>query len=547
MSMLRRLSGVLLLWAACDHDPTERIVAPAVPPPVPLPPAIHIVLRDGDSMMPMPGRVIVYPTGATPKPDFKSDGATASVLAPFVIGSPEGVLLATGDGTVGVPAGTYDLLLLQGTEYESVRKSVTVGTDAVTEVDVTLEHTVKTGGWLAADMHIHTRQSFDSKLLAAHRVISEVSSGVQVIVPTEHGYHYDLTSILKTLDYGVRAVSIPGSEYNFQGGHAGIYPVVYDPTGPLLGAPPWQEWPKPNMADPETYFPLIHQQAGSPLVVINHPRLPPDLGYFLNIRWRPGMPLSTAGLFDGIEVLNGYAMRPFEVAELLQDWFALLNQGVRVTALGNSDTHRIDWLRAGYPRTWLGLPTSEPARLLPSDLREAIVKMRAVASNGPFVQLTIDGKALGETVSVQAGRVQATITADAPAWIDLTRLQIYRNGVLHQEIPITSRTHPALKVDVKIDVPTDGWIVVLALGDAGLPVDVIGAVNGGQALPIALTNPIWLDADGDGKVKAVGVVPPRPVPWKQAMLRGDEDRAQLLLPLHAPLDCEPFEYPDWLH
>ena len=183
----------------------------------------------------MPGRVIVYPTGATPKPDFKSDGATASVLAPFVIGSPEGVLLATGDGTVGVPAGTYDLLLLQGTEYESVRKSVTVGTDAVTEVDVTLEHTVKTGGWLAADMHIHTRQSFDSKLLAAHRVISEVASGVQVIVPTEHGYHYDLTSILKTLDYGVRAVSIPGSEYNFQGGHAGIY---LRSDGTVLGSAP---------------------------------------------------------------------------------------------------------------------------------------------------------------------------------------------------------------------------------------------------------------------------------------------------------------------
>ena len=74
---------------------------------------IHFVVRDGDSMMPMPARAIVYPTMGTAKPDFKSDGLTASVLAPGVIGSPEGVLLVSGDGTVGVPAGTYDLWLLQ--------------------------------------------------------------------------------------------------------------------------------------------------------------------------------------------------------------------------------------------------------------------------------------------------------------------------------------------------------------------------------------------------------------------------------------------------
>ncbi len=452
----------------------------------------------------------------------------------------------TGDGTVGVPAGTYDLWILQGLEYELVKKSVTVASDAVTTVDVTLEHSVKTAGWLSADMHIHTKRSFDSKLLAAHRVISEVTSGVQVIVPTEHGFHYDLSDLIKALDYQTRAVSIPGSEYNFAGGHAGIYPVVFDPSGPFWGAPPWQEWPKPNMADPETYFPLIHMQDGNPLVVINHPRLPPDLGYFLNIRWKPGMPLTTAGLFEGIEVLNGYAMRPPEVADLLLDWFTFLNLGLKVAGLGNSDSHRIDWLRGGYPRTWFGFPTSEPSRIVPSDLRDALLKMRAVASNGPFVQLAVDQKELGQTVSVKGGKVVASIIADAPGWIDLSRLQIYVNGAMVKEIPITSRNHPALKTDVQLDIASDGWIVVMALGDVPLPTDVIGAVSGGQALPIGFTNPIFLDADGDGKVTPSKAVPTRPLPWKQAALRAEVDRASVFEMLHAPLDCEPFEYPEWL-
>ena len=123
------------------------------------------------------------------------------------------------------------------------------------------------------------------------------------------------------------------------------------------------------MADPETYFPPDSHAAGESSGGGQSSALAADLGYFLNIRWKPGMPLSTAGLFDGIEVLNGYAMRPPDIADLLLDWFALLNQGLRLTGLGNSDTHRIDWLRGGYPRTWLGLPTTEPARVLPSDLK----------------------------------------------------------------------------------------------------------------------------------------------------------------------------------
>lgn len=540
------LGFLLLCVMGCSGWEPETHVVPPAAPYVPSPPAIHLIIRDGDSLSPLPARAIVYPLAGTPKPNFKSDGATASVYAPGVIGSPEGVLLMSGEATFPIPVGTYELWILQGTEYELVKKAVSVTEDKITEVDVTLEHTVHTGDWLAADMHIHTQRSFDSKLLAAHRVISEVTSGIQVIVPTEHGSHNDLSEYVKLLNYSSRAVSIPGSEYNFQGGHAGIYPVVYDPTGFQGGAPPWQEWPKPNMADPETYFPLIHVQNGNPLIVINHPRLPPDLGYFLNISWKPGMVLKTAHLFEGIEVLNGYAMRPFDVADLLHDWFTLLNQGYRIAGLGNSDTHRIDWLRAGYPRTWLGLPTQDPARVLPSDLREAILAQRAIASNGPFVQLTIDGKTLGQTARAESGKVTAKIVADAPAWIDLTRLQIYTNGALTKEIPITNRAHPALQAELSLNVPTDGWVLVLALGDQALPIDVIGAVNGGQALPIAFTNPIWIDADGDGKVTPPNTVPARPLPWKQAAL-SKEERPRMWETIHAPLDCEPFDYPEWLN
>lgn len=531
-----------LVCSGCSLDPPPPHVVPPIGPEAATPPAIHLVIRDGDSLQKMPARAIIYGSVGTPRPDFKSDGATGSVLAQGAIGSPEGVLLPSGEATFPIPSGTYELWLLQGTEYELVRKTVTVAKDAVTEVDVTLEHTVFTNGWLAADMHVHSARSVDSRVLAAHRVVTEVVSGVHVIVPTEHHFHNDLGSMIELLGLGSRAVSIPGSEYDFQGGHAGVYPVVFKPNEPLWGAPAWQQWPKFQTADPPTYFPLIHQQEGQPVIVINHPRLG-GLGYFVNLGWRPELPHPTAALFDGMEVLNGYAMRPAEVSDLLHDWFALLNQGHRITGAANSDSHRMDWLRAGYPRTYLGLPTSDPARVLPADLRQALLQQRAVGTNGPFVRLVIDQKELGQTVTVKNQTVQANIVADAPGWIDLTRIQLYVNGVMTKEIPVTDRKHPALKTEVALEMKTDGWVVVLALGDSPLPVDVIGASNGGQAYPIAFTNPIWLDANGDGKVNPPGTVPPRPLPWKPAANVAKERSAVWEVP-HAPLYCDPFEYPD---
>lgn len=185
-------------------------------------------------------------------------------------------------------------------------------------------------------------------------------------------------------------------------------------------------------------------------------------------------------------------------------------------------------------------------RVLPSDLRTAIRSMRAIASNGPWVHLKVEGKEIGDTHKVLGGKVRAQVTADAAGWIDLTRLQLYRNGVLFKEIPITKRTHPALQEEIDIPVTEDGWIVAVALGDMPLPIAVIGEVKGGQAKPVALTNPIWLDADGDGVVKQRETAPPKPTPWG-VLPEPEESAADLVFaPLHAPLDCEPAEYLTWL-
>ena len=549
----------LLLFAACGTEPvglsdpkTGGPRSRSTPPPAPsLGPAVSLTIRSSDDLQLMPARVLFYPADPKQKLDFHSDGSKMSDVGAGVFGVPEGVMLPYGKGLVPVPPGSYKLRIIQGMEYESVWVDITVGNRRVVPVDVVLQHSVRLPepGWLGSDQHIHSQVSSDSKIPTAQRVVSEVCSGISVLVPTEHVFHYDLAPEIRDLGLSKYAVSIPGSEYGFDLGHIGVFPVQYDPSGPLLGAPEWERWPWGGV-DAVTYFPLIHQLPGQPLVVINHPRLPPDLGYFHNLRWQPGQPLPAEGLFDGLEVLNGYENTPQSILPVLRDWFYLLNRGQRVTGVGNSDTHRADWLRAGYPRTFLRLPTDEPSRVLPSDVRAAMVEMQAIATNGPLTHLRVDGHGMGETVRVKDGKVQVDLWADAAGWIDISRVLVYLNGAVAAEVPITYRAHPSLQTTIEVPIKAEGWILAVVVGNEPLPTDIIGAVNAGKARPIGFTNPVWLDLDGDGRVTPPGTIPPMPMLFgRTAQLAAQEAQAApriLETPLHAPLDCEPEQWPQWL-
>lgn len=542
--------GLALLTARCDeavvNGGSSDLGTPLDPRTL-----LDVTVRSSDDLLPMPARVLVYPQMGTKAPSFGSNGKGAAEFAPSVLGAIRGLFLATGQARFAFPEGTYDLILLQGPEYEWARRTVTLSPQKTTTVDVTLEHSVRTDGWIAADMHVHSKVSFDGHVLTQHRVVTEVSSGVELIVPTEHGLHYDLQKEVGQLGYGARVATIPGSEYTFAGGHLGVYPVRYEPMEKLLGAPAWQDWPKPLDYRDSMAFPMVHSLPTDPLLVVNHPRLPPDLGYFLNIGWPhfPGEKLKTSPLIDGMELLNGYEQTPTELTTLLGDWFFLLNDGQRITALGNSDTHQVDNLVAGYPRSFLRLPTEEPQRILPDDLRTAVRGMRAIATNGPFLQLTADGRDIGDTVLVRNGLVRVRVVADAAGWIDLKRVLIYRSGELIISLPITERTHPALDITMDLPVAADGWIVAVAVGQDPLPIDVIGGVKQGQARPFAVTNPIWLDSDGDLLIKPPGGVP-HPDPYANLvgirLLRDETPRLMDSGTLHTPLDCEPSTLPDWL-
>ena len=570
----RHLARILIVSAlvvgACEDEPpaapdfSARISYDLGPPldlplpygldgnflPVPDPSGdIVFSITDADTGRWLPSRVIFRPAPGSgfadsltePGPmrledDHRPGGRTGATVGPGVVGSTEGVMLQTGYGSVKVPPGHYHLIVTRGPEYEIAEADVDVTVGVAHGVNAELTRSVDTRGWLAADMHIHSGQSFDSRVPVDRRVISMVTNGIEVLVPTEHHGNFSFAELLSELGYGPDVGgSVAGNELNFREGHAGVYPVLLDPALPRNGSIPYQNLgPDHVCAEPQVgsncfsaaqAFPLMRMQhPGGSLVTVNHPWWgPADLGYFTNIGWGAGTnsvfpsELSTAHLFDALEIINGYWTTSHAESYLMADWFYLLSQGHRIAALGNSDTHGINYVRAGWPRTWLRLPIDKPGEITDDLLRDAIKNQRAIASTGPFLTITIEGKQIGDTVIPNvATRTRVRIVADAPSWIALDEVYLYVNGQERGHFGARGNQRPRFSAAVDLDLDGDAFVVALATGARPLDGDIVGEypeLDGRRTYPFAVTNPIYIDADGDGQLRYHHGVSGE-LPWK---------------------------------
>ncbi|MBW2254991.1 MAG: CehA/McbA family metallohydrolase [Deltaproteobacteria bacterium] len=214
----------------------------------------------------------------------------------------------------------------------------------------------------------------------------------------------------------------------------------------------------------------------------------------------------------------------------IEDWFTLLNLGFRHTALSNSDTHGWTSTEAGCPRNYIASSTDDPAFIDEQEMADAVKAHRVVATYGPFVRIWVDGHPIGDEVVPADATVDLQVEVQAPTWMDIDRVEIYQNGTLIHVFEVDIEGDPyRLEETLEITLSEDAWFVAIAMGDEDLaplftPVEVpyiplddvvmeaLGAVEAVTAFltpsvpiphvypiyPFGLTNPIWVDLDGNG-------------------------------------------------
>jgi hypothetical protein len=498
---LRSFTPLVVVTLLAAMGVAVRARAPASTlPQLPLEGGLVYEVRDADSGQPIPCKLTLIGVDGTPDPRFTKNDIGRQEGDGTVVAY-DRILSIGGIGVAHVPVGRYDIYFSRGPEWDlAVERKVKIAVGRSTVVSARLRHVVDTAGWISADFHVHAAHSSDSHVPMHDRVYEFVSDGVEVITSTDHNVVSNYQPVIAELGVGRYIASMTGDELTTNGwGHFGAFPLPHELESAGQGAV------LVRGRGPKDFFADVRSHSPDAVIDVHHPRIDGEIGYF-NIggfdtradrAMRPGFSFD----FDAVEVLNGYQdSERRSVDRMIDDWFALLQHGHIVTATGNSDTHHLDHNIGGYPRNYVRVQEDKPQSLRdPLEVPRAVKGHHVQFTTGPFVVLHVGGAGIGDVAMARGGQAHAEIEVRAAPWVSVSTVTVYVDGKEAKRWSVPPGQSPVRFHDgLDVKLARDGWLVVRVDGDQPLA-PVVGDRKRFDVRPIALTNPVFLDVDGDGK------------------------------------------------
>jgi hypothetical protein len=413
---------------------------------------------------------------------------------------------------IALAPGSYRVLAGRGPEFgvTEAKLEVKAGERSVLTLEAP-QRAVETPGWISADLHVHAAPSDDSALPLALRVANYVAEGDEVLVATDHDVVTDYGLVIRELQLASAIASVVGQEvtsststpeapHSF--GHANAFPLTRRPLESRAGAIRSEgRRLREVVAD-------VRALGGSRILQLNHPRGRAgediDQHFFEHLSvgagFDPRLPLQlppnavllergprgTRDLdFDAMELLNGPSLARYQ--DLREDWFALLRQGIIRTATANSDSHVAASIAAA-PRN-LVRTADDPANFDEAAFVDAIRAGRVVGTTGPILDASVGDARIGDLHHGKEGAIRVDVHA-AP-WIPVAKVRAYVNGELAHETDASQ----GMTVWFPHSYDRDAFVTVEVEGEP----DALYSELLPGFTPFAFTNPIYVDADGDGK------------------------------------------------
>ena len=441
----------------------------------------------------IPGKLVFLREGKPFDLGVKSDGLLASRQSTIYTGE--------GKGTVRIPVGEYEVWAGRGFEYSAEVHHVKIAPEEQATLIVHLRREVATPGYIGGDMHLHTfTYSGHGDSNVEERIISCIGEGLEWAVATDHNHHVDYAPTSQKLGLASHMATTIGNEVSTPIGHFNAYPV------PLLDPPL-----KHDLKNANELFKLMRDLPGERVIQLNHPRWP-GAAYFTEVGLDENFATSTnpnwSWDFDAFEILNenrglGWIVEEENPISVKQDWFNLLNHGQRFTGVGNSDSHHVMEFLAGVPRNYIASTSDEPAKLNERELTQSIKQRNVSVNRGLYVEFTTnEGAPIGSQVAAREGKIDFHVRVQAPHWIACDTVQLVGNGEVLETFVVSAQDSVVrLQRTITAQPQVDTWYVVIASGakpmspllhDAPVPIT-----------PLGFTNPIWVDANNDGKFTSV--------------------------------------------
>jgi len=463
-----------------EARPLSNALAPA---------SLRFEIRDEEHGSALPARITVVCANGALAPLLCLSNEPAAVRP--------GVVYTAGRGSVGLPAGDYTIYASRGPEWSVATQRVHVAVGVQVAATFRLRHELPLTGWAACDTHVHTfTYSRHGDCTLDERMLTLAGEGIDLPIATDHNVHVGYSEAARRMGVTNWVTPVMGNEVTTQAGHFNIFPV--DPAARVA------DFHLMNWPDLMTN---MRATPGVRVVILNHPRnVHNGFQPFAATNFDAVTGENKRGpefTFDAMEVLNSSAQQS-DYMLVFRDWFALLNHGYRVTAVGSSDCHDVSRYIVGQGRTYL--PSARRGSGVDINVACAnLLRGRALVSLGLIVDMTVDGRFGISDLATGLGRdMRVAVRVLAPSWMTATNVTLYANGVklreralkhAHQESVVWTIPRPS----------HDVYLVAIATGPGvaapfwAIPRPYQPLSPHWEGRVIGSTNPIWIDGDGDGR------------------------------------------------
>lgn len=412
---------------------------------------IRLHVTESDIAAPIVARVSIQGPGAR---FYAPPGAL------YRIERSNGHFYCRGRAELAVPAGEYTIAVSRGPEYRVAHRSVRVEPGKTCDVPITLERWYDAAAkqLYSGENHIHANYGYgewyntpESMLLQCQ---GEDLNVCNFMVANSDGdgvfdreFFRGMPDPLST----PRTVLYWNQEFRSTiWGHMTLVNLkqVVEPvfTGFVGTTNPWDVPTNADIAD------RTHWQSG--LVNYTHPAQNVD-DPFLGAYTAKGLPIDVAlGKIDTMDVMgsNHRATVPL--------WYRLLNCGFRIPASAGTDcfVNRVRSRLPGSDRAYVRID----GEFSPQTWIEGLRTGRSFVSNGPILQLTADGKGVGDTVRLAAPGA-AQVVARAWSQFPIQQAEIIYNGKVVATVPgVAAQT--AIQFDQAVPFDRSGWLALRVVG-----------------------------------------------------------------------------------
>ncbi|MDA1050062.1 MAG: CehA/McbA family metallohydrolase [Planctomycetota bacterium] len=463
-----------------------------------------------ESGKPIPCKVAFHGLDATATPDFGPDSGAVAVKNLHYSHN--------GKFRQSLAPGKYEAIVSFGPEYDAVFKTIEVVRGEETELSAKLKRVVDTTGWVSSDFHSHSSPSGDNTSMQLGRVLNLLCENVEFCPCTEHNRISSYVPHLKALHVEHLMATCSGMELTGALGtvnHQNAFPLKYTPRTQDGGAPVTDSNPVTQIERL-----ALWDDKSDKFVQENHPNLYQIIGdKDLNNEPDGGF-AEMFGFMDVVEVHppEGIFTKPEKddkgrlSRNPIYHWMQMLNLGYRIPGVVNTDAH-YNFHESGWLRNYIKSPTDDPAKIDTMEMVHASEAGHITMTTGPFIEVVLKPQLRsitpsgipGDDVIAPGGKATVSVRVQCSNWLDVNRVQVFVNGRPRKELNFTRRETPQhfsdgvvkFEADIPFELTEDAHVIVAAIGE-GLQLGRIMGPLWGEKPPVAVSNPIFVDVNGDG-------------------------------------------------